>query len=140
MDRWVRNSVSKFWPNFQAVSFDFRNGYKIHLFPSIMHKFCMWPLNLMQVKAKTRRLRKSQLLFSKVGKSKQIRKMAITSVLTMLMTPFLAHFACLDCPNQISKNLDDVISFKEKLKNSPFKSITLVLSMMKPWKLRITFH
>ena len=98
------------WTYFQAVS--------------IRPKFCMWPLNLMQLKAQTRKLRKSQLLFSKVGKSKQIRKMAITSVLTVLMTPFLAHFASLDCPNQISKNLDDVISFMEKLKNLPFKSIT----------------
>ena len=113
MDRWVRNSVSKFWPYFQAVSFDFRNGYKIHLFPSIMPKFCMWPLNLMQMKAQTRKLRKSQLLFSKVGKSKQITKMAVTSVLPLLLSPFWARFASFDCPDQISKNPDVVISFEE---------------------------
>ena len=132
MGLWVRNRVSKFWPYFQDFSFDFWNGYKIHVISSIMPKFCMRPLNLMQMKAQTRRLRKSQLLISKVGKSKQIWKMVITSVLTMLMSPFSAHFASLDCSNQISKNLDDVISLKEKLKNSPFKSIT-----WKPWKLRM---
>ena len=69
------------------------------------------------MKAQTRILRKSQLLFSKVGKSKQIRKMAITSVLTMLTGPFWAHFTSLDCPNQISKNKNVVIPFTEKLKN-----------------------
>ena len=120
MDRWVRNSVSKFWPYFQDFSFDFWNGYKIHVIPSIMPKFCMRPLNLMQMKAQTRRLRKSQLLFSKVGKSKQIWKMAITSVLTMLMSPFWARFASLDCPNQISKNKNGVSPFTEKLKNWPY--------------------
>ena len=77
----------------------------------------MWPLNSMQLKAKTRKLRESQLLFSKVGKSKQIRKMAITSVLTMLMSSFWAHFASFDCPNQISKNKNVVMPFTEKLKN-----------------------
>ena len=43
--------------------------------------------------------------------------MAITSVLTMLMSPFWANFAFLDCPNQISKNKNVVIPFTEKLKN-----------------------
>ena len=77
----------------------------------------------MQLEAQTRKLRKSQLLFSKVSKSKQITKMAITSVLTMLMSPFWAHFASLDCPNQISKNKNVVIPFTEKLKNASFESI-----------------
>ena len=83
----------------------------------------MWPLNLMQLEAQTRKLRKSQLLFSKVGKSKQITKMAVTSVLPLLLSQFWAYFASLDCPNQISKNRDVVISFKENMKNSPLKSI-----------------
>ena len=80
----------------------------------------MRPLNLMLLKAQTRKLRKSQLLFSKVGKSKQITKMAITSVLTMLMSPFGAHFASLDCPYHISKNKNVVRPFTEKLKNLPY--------------------
>ena len=75
------------------------------------------------MKAQERKLRKSQLLFSKVGKSKQITKMAVTSVLPLLLSPFSAYFASLDCPNQISKNRDVVISFTENLKNSPLKSI-----------------
>ena len=70
----------------------------------------------MQLEAQTRKLRKSQLLSSKVGKSKQIKKMAITSVLTVLTVPFWAHFASLDCPNQISKNKNVVMPFTEKLK------------------------
>ena len=80
----------------------------------------MWPLNLMQLKAQTRKLRKSQLLFSKVGKSKQIRKMAITSVLQLLLSPFWAHFVSLECPKHISKNKNVVRPFTEKLKNLPY--------------------
>ena len=74
------------------------------------------------MKAQTRRLKKSKLLFNKVGKSKQIRKMAVTPVLTMLTSPFWSHFASLDCPHQISKNPRVIISFIEKLKNAPFTS------------------
>ena len=91
----------------------------------------MWPLNLMQLEAQTRKLRKSQFLFCKVGKSKQIRKMAITSVLTMLMSPFWAHFASLDCPNQISKNKNVVRPFTEKLKNASFESTFAALLVHK---------
>ena len=79
------------------------------------------------MKAQTRRLKKSKLLFNKVGKSKQIRKMAVTPVLTMLTSPFWSHFASLDCPNQISKNPRGLISFIEKLKNAPFNLIILTL-------------
>ena len=68
------------------------------------------------MKAQARKLRKSQLLFSKVGKSKQITKMAVTSVLPLLLSPFWAYFASLDCPNQISKNKNVVKPFTEKLK------------------------
>ena len=101
MEPWDCNSVSKFWPYFQAVCFDFLNGYKILALTFRMPKFCMCPLNLMLMKAQTRKLEKFELLFSKVGKSKQIRKMAITPVLTMLTSTFWAHFASLDCPHQI---------------------------------------
>ena len=80
----------------------------------------MCPLNLMPMKAQTRKLEKCELLFSKVGKSKQIRKMAITPVLTMLTSSFWAHFASLYCPHQISKNQDAIFSFTEKVKNSLF--------------------
>ena len=72
------------------------------------------------MKAQTRRLKISKLLFNKVGKSKQIRKMAVTPVLTMLTSPFWAHFASLYCPHQISKNQDAIFSFTEKVKNSLF--------------------
>ena len=120
VDPWVCNSVSKFWPYFQAVCFDFLNGYKILALTFRMPKFCMCPLNLMPMKAQTRKLEKCELLFSKVGKSKQIRKMAITPVLTMLTSTFWAHFASLYCPHQISKNQDAIFSFTEKVKNSLF--------------------
>ena len=89
------------------------------------------------MKAQTRRLKKSKLLFNKVGKSKQIRKMAVTPVLTMLTSPFWSHFASLDCPHQISKNLRVIISFIEKLKNAPFTSFILILLILKPLKLKI---
>ena len=58
----------------------------------------------MKIMAKTRNLRKSQLLFSKVGKCKQITKMLITPVLTMLTQIFWALFAALGCPHKILKN------------------------------------
>ena len=60
--------------------------------------------------AKTRKLRKSQLLFSKVGKCKQITKMFITPVLTMLTQTFWALFAALGCPHKIKKNLVAIFS------------------------------
>ena len=77
------------------------------------------------MKAQTKRLKKSKLLFNKVGKSKQIRKMAVTPVLTMLTSPFWSHFASLDCPHQISKNQDAIFSFTKKVKNSPFNLFIL---------------
>ena len=60
--------------------------------------------------AKTRKLRKSQLLFSKVGKCKQITKMLITPVLTMLTQIFWALFAALGCPHKILKNKKSMFS------------------------------
>ena len=91
------------------------------------------------MKAQTRRLKKSKLLFNKVGKSKQIRKMAVTPVLTMLTSPFWSHFASLDCPRQISKNPRGLISFIEKLKNAPFNSFILIFLILKPLKLMILY-
>ena len=120
MNCWDRNTSLKFWAYFLTVCFDFWKGYKIHVFSPTGPKFCMYPLNLMQIKAQTRKLRKAIILFSKVGKSKQIRKMPITLVLTLLTSPFWALFASLGCPDNISKNWDVIFSYFKIGKNWPF--------------------
>ena len=72
------------------------------------------------MKAQTKRLKKYKLLFNKIGESKQIRRMAVTPVLTMLTSHFWSHFGSLDCLHGISKNPRVIISFIEKLKNALF--------------------
>ena len=139
MNCWDRNTSLKFWAYFLTVCFDFLKGYKIHVFSPTKPKFCMYPLNLLQIKAQTRKLRKAIILFSKVGESKQIRRMAVTPVLTMLTSHFWSHFASLDCLHGISKNPRVIISFIEKLKNAPFNSFNLIFLILKPLKLMILY-
>ena len=117
MNCWDRNTSLKFWAYFLTVCFDFWKGYKIHVLSLRGPKICMHPLNQMQIKAQTRKLKKAKILFSKVVKSKQIRKMPITLVLTLLTSPFWALFASLGCPDNISKNWDVIFSFFEIEKN-----------------------
>ena len=73
--------------------------------------------------AQTRKLRKSQLLFSKVGKCKQITKMFITPVLTMLTQTFWALFAALGCPHKIKKISSLFSQLTEKLEKEDLKSL-----------------
>ena len=122
MKHWGWNTSLKFWAYFLTVCFDFWKGYKIHVFSPTGPKICMYPLNLMQIKAQTRKLRKAIILFSKVDKSKQIRKMPITLVLTLLTSPFWALFVSLGCPDNISKNWDDIFSVFKIRKNYPLMS------------------
>ena len=138
MNCWDRNTSLKFWAYFLTVCFDFWKGYKIHVLSLRGPKICMHPLNLMQIKAKTRNLWKAKILFSKVVKSKQIRKMPITLVLTLLTSPFWALFASLGCPDNISKNWDDIFSVFKIGKNDPLMSdfsFFLLCKLSKPCKL-----
>ena len=138
MNCWDRNTSLKFWAYFLTVCFDFWKGYKIHVFSPTRPKFCMYPLNLLQIKAQTRKLRKAIILFSKVGKNKQIRKMPITLVLTLLTSPFWAPFVSLGCPDNISKNWDDIFSVFKIRKNDPLMSdfsFFLLCKLSKPCKL-----
>ena len=85
-----------------------------------------------------RKLRKAIILFSKVGKNKQIRKMPITLVLTLLTSPFWALFVSLGCPDNISKNWDDIFSVFKIGKNDPLMSdfsFFLLCKLSKPCKL-----
>ena len=140
MNHWGWNTSFKFWAYFLTVCFDFLKGYKIHVFSPTKPKFCMYPLNLLQIKAQTRKLRKAIILFSKVGKNKQIRKMPITLVLTLLTSPFWALFASLGCPDNISKNWDVIFSYFKIGKIDPLMSdfsTFLWCKLSKPCKLEM---
>ena len=131
MNHWGWNTSFKFWAYFLTVCFDFWKDYKIHVLSLRGPKICMHPLNIMQIKDKTRKLWKAKILFSKVVKSKQIRKMPITLVLTLLTSPFWALFASLGCPDNISKNWDVIFSYFKIGKKWPFNVWFLIFLLCK---------
>ena len=140
MNHWGWNTSFKFWAYFLTVCFDFWKDYKIHVLSLRGPKICMHPLNQMQIKAQTRKLKKAKILFSKVVKSKQIRKMPITLVLTLLTSPFWALFASLGCPDNISKNWDVIFSYFKIGKIDPLMSdfsTFLWCKLSKPCKLEM---
>ena len=122
MVTWVCKGQSKFWTHFLAFFMGFWNGTKILIFHFLKLKFGMQPWNPWQNERQTRKLRISQLLFTKLKKSKQTFKMFITLVLTLLPETLIMQNVHLCMINNISYKQINLSSACWEIAKSIFKS------------------